>query len=60
VSSITCVKRQITLYKLRSSREVTGSIHCLTGRVRVSFLGLSKRFRAIIKSLIGVIGSFGA
>jgi hypothetical protein len=38
----------------------TGGIHCLTGGVQVSFLGLSKRFTVIVKSLIGVIGSFGA
>jgi hypothetical protein len=42
------------------SAVVTGSIHCLTGGVRVSFLGLSMRFTAIINTLIGVIGSFGA
>ena len=39
---------------------VTGGVHCVTGAVPVSFLGLSKRFRANINSLIGVIGSFGA
>jgi len=39
---------------------VTGGIHCATGGEPVSFLGLSKRFTAIIKSPIGVTGSFGA
>ncbi len=38
----------------------TGSVYRVIGGVRVSFLGLSKRFTAIIKGLIGVIGSFGA
>jgi hypothetical protein len=42
------------------SAVMTGSIHCLTGGLRVSFLGLSKRFTAIIKGLIRVIGGFGA
>ena len=40
------------------SAVMTGSIHCLTGGLRVSFLGFAKRFTAIIKSLIGVIGRF--
>jgi hypothetical protein len=35
---------------------VAGSVGLVTGGVRVSFLGLSKRFTAIIKGLIGVIG----
>jgi hypothetical protein len=44
---------------MRCSIVVTGGVHCVTGGVQVSFLGLSKRFRAVIKSLIGVIGSVG-
>ena len=48
------------MFEMCRSAVMTGSIHYLTGGVRVSFLGLSKRFRAIIKSLIGVIGGFGA
>jgi hypothetical protein len=43
-----------------SSAVVTGSVRLVTGGVRVGLLGLSKPFTAIIKSLIGVIGSFGA
>jgi hypothetical protein len=42
------------------SRVVTGGIPCVTGGVPVGSLGLSKRFTVTIKSLIGVIGSFGA
>jgi hypothetical protein len=38
---------------------VTGIVRIVTGGVRVSFLGLSMRFTAAIKSLIGVIGRFG-
>jgi len=39
---------------------VTGGIHCVTGGVRVNFLGLSKRLSAAIKGLIGVIDRFGS
>jgi hypothetical protein len=39
---------------------VTGGIHCGTGGVPVGSLGLFTRFTAIIKSLIRVIGGFGA
>jgi hypothetical protein len=39
---------------------VTGGIHCVTGEVPVGSLSLFMRFTAAIKSLIGVIGSFGA
>jgi len=39
---------------------MTGSIRLVTGGVRVSLWGLSKRFTAIIKGPIGVIGSFAA
>jgi predicted ATP-grasp superfamily ATP-dependent carboligase len=60
VQQITPVSWRITLCKLRCSRVPTGSVRLVTGGVRVSFLGLSKQFTAIIKSLIGVIGSFGA
>jgi hypothetical protein len=42
------------------SAVVTGGIHYVTGPPPVSFLGLSKRFTAAIKGLIGVIGGFGA
>jgi hypothetical protein len=58
VQRITSISQRVTVRDV--SDVVTGSIHCLTGRVRVSFLGLSKRFRAIIKGLIRVIGGFGA
>jgi len=42
------------------SAVVAGSVHCVTGGVRVSFLGLSKHFTAIFKSLTWVIDGFGA
>jgi hypothetical protein len=41
------------------STVVTGIVRIVTG-VRVSFLGLSMRFTAAIKSLSGVIGCVGA
>jgi hypothetical protein len=59
VQRIIFISRRITLCKLRCSRVVIGRGERLTGAPRVSFLGLSKRFTAIIKSLIGVIGHFG-
>ena len=46
------------MFEMCYSAVVSGGIHCVTGRVPVGSLGLSKRFRAIIKSLIGVIGRF--
>ena len=46
------------MFEMCFSAVVSGGIHCVTGRVPVGSLGLSKRFRAIIKSLIGVIGRF--
>jgi hypothetical protein len=48
------------VFEMCGSLLVTGGIHCLTGGIRVGFWGLDKRFTAIIKSLIGVIGGFGA
>jgi hypothetical protein len=39
---------------------VTGGIQCVTGGVPVGSLGLFTQFTAIFKSLIRVIGSFGA
>ena len=46
--------------KVPCSRVVTGNVRLVTGGVRVSFLGLFVQSTAIIKSLIGVIGSFKA
>jgi hypothetical protein len=39
---------------------MTGYVRRLTGGWRVGFWGLDKRFTAIIKGLIRVIGGFGA
>jgi hypothetical protein len=47
------------VFEMCCSRVVMDRVRRLTGEVWVSFLGLSKRFTAIMKSLIGVIGSFG-
>jgi hypothetical protein len=60
VQRITSISRRITLCKLRCSAVVTGYVRRLIGGVRVSFWGLDKRFTAIIKGLIRVIGGFGA
>jgi hypothetical protein len=53
VQRITSISRRVTVRDV--SDVVTGGVHCVTGGVPVGSLGLSKRFRAIIKSLIGVI-----
>ena len=42
------------------STVVTGCVRRLIGGVRVGLWGLDKRFTAIIKGLIRVIGAFGA
>ena len=55
---ITSVTWPVTICDLCCSFVVTCRVHCVTGEVPVGSLGLSKRFRAIIKSLIGVIGRF--
>jgi len=59
VQRITSVTRPVTIRDLRCSLPVTAGVHCVTGGVRVSFPGLSKRFTAIFEGLIGVIGRFG-
>jgi hypothetical protein len=56
---ITHVTRRIIIYELRYSLEVIGSVRRGTGGVRVSFWSLDKWSTAAIKSLTGVIGSFG-
>jgi hypothetical protein len=38
---------------------VTDGVRRVTGGVRVSFLGLSKKFTAAFEALTGVIGRFG-
>jgi hypothetical protein len=55
VQRITSVTWPVTVCDLCCSLVVTGGIRRVTGGVRVSFPGLSKRFTAIVKSLIGVI-----
>jgi hypothetical protein len=60
VQRIISVTWPVTICDLCCSFVVIGGVHCVTGGVRVTFLGLSKRFTAAIKSLIVVIGSFGA
>ena len=42
------------------SAVVTGRVRHLTGELLVGSLGLFMRFTATIKSLIGMIGCFGA
>jgi hypothetical protein len=44
VQRITSVTWPISICDLCCSFVVTGGVHCVTGGVRVSFLGLSKRF----------------
>ena len=56
---ITSVTWPVSICDLCCSFVVTGDIHYVTGGVPISFLGLSKRFTAAIKGLIGMIGSFG-
>jgi hypothetical protein len=60
VQQITSVTWPVTVFEVCCPVVVTGGIHCVTGGVPVGFWGLSKRFTAAIKNLIGVIGSFGA
>jgi hypothetical protein len=58
VQRITSISRRVTVRDV--SDVVIGGVHCVTGGVPVSSLGLFTRFIGVLLALIGVIGHFGA
>jgi hypothetical protein len=56
VQPITSISRRVTVRDV--SDVVIGGVHCVTGRVPVSFWSVSKGFIVILTGLTGVIGRF--